>query len=391
MPETGAEQMDRAEGVRLLVRLGFDVVVITKVVEWADSTYIESCAHEMGIRVVMVPYRFSNRTLSNTEKLYKFFGKLKHPLYLDGAAYEYSEKGIIEALSKELAEYKPDVVWFEYTYLWPLYGLVRRAGIPIVTRSLNFEPKHFLEEDGRTLFNYIKYAAKLLGERRCVRMSDVVLAITPKEKTKYERVGAKKVLLLPLRSLPRFVASPRPLVRERTPLHVFFMGSSYRVAHNRAALALVLKEIAPLLRAQAPGEFVLHVLGSKVPEEYKKYFTNDCVYEGYVENLDTFLSTMDVALMPSLMGAGQQQKIFEPLARGIPTITAPRALAGYDFTQDVEYLGATTPQEYTAALLLLRNKALREMLSGAASQKAATLFAQIKLDEVVLAALPKLT
>lgn len=390
-PETGAEQMDRAEGIRQLVRLGYEVVVITKVVEWADKAYIEGCARELGVRVVMVPYRFSNRVLSHKEKIYKLLGKFKHPLYLDGAAYEYSEREIVAALTKELVEYKPHVVWFEYTYLWPLYGLVRRAGVPIVTRSLNFEPEHFLEEDGRTLVNYIKYLAKWFGERRVVRMSDVVLAITPQEKILYERMGAAKVLLLPLRSLSRFTTLPRPEVRERKPLHVFFMGSSYRVAHNRAGLLLVLKDIAPLLHAQAPGEFVLHILGSKVPEEYKQYFTDECVCEGYVENLNTFLPTMDIALVPSLMGAGQQQKVFEPLARGIVTITTPRAVAGYDFTEGVEYVGATTPQEYVEALLLLRDKALRDLLSGRALQKSVALFAQEKLDSTVLAAMPKLT
>ena len=387
-PATGAEQADRATGIEQMKRLGAEVVVIAKVSSHANTDFIQSKAQELGIRVVMVPYRFSERSLSRTEQLKKVLGKLKHPLYLDGAAYEYSEPRIQEALRQELDAFTPDVVWFEYTYLWPLYSQVRKRNIPVITRSINYEPEHFLEEDGRTFLNYLKFVPKYFGERRTVHMSDVMLAITPKEEEVYRRMGAKKVMTLPLRGLPKFTETADPLIRDRTPLHAFFMGSTYNVAHNKAALEYIVRYIAPLVEKERPSSFVFHILGKKAPSEFEKYFVGNVVYEGpkYNEDLETFLSNMDVAVVPSLMGAGQQQKVFEPLSRGFPTVTSERPIAGYPFRPDHEYIAAWTPEEFAAGLLSL-DESRRSALSGAARAAARTVFSQEMVDAIVIEAI----
>ena len=337
--ESGAEQMDRADGIRQLVRLGCEVVIIAKIVEWADRGAIERTAREMGVRVVPVPYRYSNRKLSPSERVWKFLGKFRNPLYFDGAAYEYAEPGIRAALARELKEFRPNVVWFEYTYLWPLYRLVRRAGVSIITRSNNFEPVHFLEEGGYTLFNYLKFVPKFLGEIITASLSDALLAITPKEERLYRKLGARRTGVLPLRSLPRFLASPLQNIREHRPLNVFFMGSSYSVTHNEAAAEFFLRQIIPKANRRAPGEFAFHILGAKLPDGLVRAAQQEgCHYEGYVQNIQEFLSSMDVALVPSLMGAGMQQKVFEPIVRGIPTITSRRAIAGYAYASGREFI-----------------------------------------------------
>ena len=383
-PESGAEQMDRADGIRQLVRLGHEVVVLAKAVEWADKELIERTAREMGVRVVLVSYRFSNRTLGARERILKFAGKFRNPLYFDGAAYEYAEPGIQAALAKELREFKPHVAWFEYTYLWPLYGMVRKAGVKIVTRSLNFEAKHFLDEDGRSFINYLKYIPKYFSERITTRSSDILFTITPKEGLRYKALGARTVSTLPLRSLARFVALPRPALREGEPLHVFYMGSSYKVEHNRAAVQLVIEGVAPLAERLVPGRFVFHILGGKLPEALQKKCDGVHVFhEGYVPDLDVFLQGMDIALVPSLMGAGMQQKVFEPLARGIPTLTSMRAIAGYSFEAGVHYIESTDAHSFAAGLIALQSADKRAALAAAASQLSSELFSQHALDAIV--------
>ncbi len=391
IPETGAEQKDRAEGIRQLVRLGHDICVIAKLKESVDSALLQETERVLGVRVVGVPYRFSNRILTVREKFWKTLGKFRHPLYFDGAAYEYSEPLIQRVLTHELDTFRPNIVWFEYSYLWPLYPQVRRRNIPIITRSINFEPEHFLEEDGRTTFNYLKFIPKLIGEWLTVRWSAVVLAITPKEKHMYERMGARNVQVLPLRGLARFANLPRPEIRDRSPLHAFFMGSSYSVAHNRAALACIVRDIAPYV---GKGEFVFHILGTKVPREFEDDFDGvQCVYDGakYGRELDNFLATMDVALVPSLMSAGQQQKVFEPVMRGIPTITSVRAIAGYALEPDVHYLAAHTAEEFVAMLRHIRDRELRDRVGVSASDRAKMLFGRNVSDAVVIKALAAAT
>lgn len=374
--ESGAEQQDRAEGIRQLVRLGHEVVVIAKINEWADKDLIQKVAVEMGVRVITVAYKHRG-----------WLGRLKNPLYLDGAAYEFAEPEIQNIFERELESFKPDVAWFEYTFLWPLYSAARERSVPIITRSINLEPQHFLEEDGIGIFNCIKYMAKLLGERRAARWSDAVLAITPNEAKKYKKLGAR-VFVLPLRSLPRYLSLPRQVIRSGQPLHVFFMGSSYNVSHNRAALRMVLQDIAPLLERAAPGEFILHILGAKVPNELQNLCDGTwIIHEGYVPNLDTFLQNMDIALIPSLMGAGMQQKVFEPLARGIPTITSPRAIAGYPFKAGEHYLAGRTTHEFVSALLHARDLKVRTSIASVASKLSIELFSQENLDGIVFDAI----
>ncbi len=101
--------------------------------------------------------------------------------YWDGAAFEYADPEIKAIFSRELDEFKPDAVWFDYTYLWPLYKIAKKNKIPIYTRSINFEPMHFLDEDGHSWWNYLKSIPKFVSEYLTTRMSDKIFAITPKE------------------------------------------------------------------------------------------------------------------------------------------------------------------------------------------------------------------
>ena len=233
-----------------------------------------------------------------------------------------------------------------------------------MTRSINFEPVHFWEEDGAGPIHAITFLAKLVSELITIRLSDFILTITPREERIYTLLGGRgKVATLPLRSLPCVLTKKRDIV-DHSPLHVFFMGSTYNVVHNRRALEMVVKEIVPIVERVMPGKFIFHILGAKMPPELMKYFTTHVIYEGYVADLDVFLSRMDIALIPSLFGAGMQQKIFEPLARGIPTITSKRGIAGYPFRDGEDVLWAETAAEFSRALLALsaieRRRALSE-------------------------------
>ncbi len=384
-PESGAEQMDRASGVRLLVACGFEVLMIAKSTEWADKEGIDMIAKKWEIAYRLVPYKYSNRGLSFFEKIKKHLGKLANPRYLDGAAYEYSEPEIRRALSEELDRFKPDIVWFEYTYLWPLYDLVKKKGIPIVTRSVNYEPRHFLEEDGFTLLNYIKYIPKFWGEKKVAKESDVIAALNPNEAELYKSLGAKNVHILPLRFLPDKIQSEHP-IREGSPLHVLFMGSSYNVDHNLKALELVITEVVPKLKAEFPGQFVFHITGTRVPESLDAYFDGSSVInEGYVsiDKLGSFLKTIDIAVSPSPKRVGMQGKVFEPLVRGIPVVTSRGNMVGYPFEDGVSVIFADTCDEIVAGLLRLRDSKFRTKLSSNAISLSNKLFSGKYLKEII--------
>ena len=178
-PSYGTCELDRAAGIEMFIKLGYEVYVITKVYGEEYKQEAARMAEKLGITIVPISYKYLSRAQTFCKKIQSIFGRIFRPWYLDGAAYEYSDPEIRLAVQNALGSFKPELVWFDYTYLWPLYSLIKKSGTPIITRSINFEPLHFLEEDGRTFWNYLKFIPKLLSEYLTVRKSSAILAITP--------------------------------------------------------------------------------------------------------------------------------------------------------------------------------------------------------------------
>ena len=83
------------------------------------------------------------------------------------------------------------------------------------------------------------------------------------------------------------------------------------------------------------------------------------------------------------MGCGQQQKVFEPIARGIPTITSSRAIAGYPLEAGKSFLSADAPEAFIEQLASLRSPARREQLSSMGVGQSRQLFSEAGLDKAL--------
>jgi len=380
-PATGACEQDRSEGIKDFIRYGFEVRVIVKIANSGKIREVEKIADELGIKIFPVLYKFNQKTKS--QKFKEFFRRFLWPVYLDGAAFEYSEAEIQSVFGRQIEEWRPDVAWFDYTYLWPLYKIAERKNTPIITRSVNFEPVHFLDEDGHGIINLIKSAPKFFSEFVVASKSNLIFSISPKEERIYKKLGAKKVINLSLRGLPIYLKEERE-IKPKEVLHLFFMGSTYNVFHNRKSLEFIIKDIFPELQRKVPNKFIFHILGGKIPPAFEKYFNSSIIYEGYVGNLEQFLMNMDAAVVPSLCGAGMQQKIFEPLVRGIPTVTSPRGMVGYPFKHGEHLFLAENKEEYVNNIIKLRDYNLRKKLSANALRLSKRLFSREIIDSTVL-------
>lgn len=389
-PPTGACEQDRFWGIKDFIRYGFEVRVITKLFGEANEELALKTGKELDIKIFPVQYKFKN--FSRKEKFKNFLSRLFPPFYLDGSAFEYKDKEIQGILKSQIEEWKPDLVWFDYTYLWPLYGIAKKRKIPIITRSINFEAIHFLLEDGINFVNILRSIPKFFTEYITLKNSDLLFSITPKEEKLYKKIGFKnKIKNLPLRGLPHCLKTERT-VRETDILHIFFMGSTYNVHHNRDAAKFILQEIAPGLQRKSPGKFIFHILGSKLPSELEKYVGENTIYEGpkYGQELEKFLSEMDVAVVPSLFGAGMQQKVFEPLARGIPAVISERGLAGYPFKNKEHLLLAKSAEDFIERIIELQDINLRKKLSKNSMELSSQIFSQRVIDNIVLNAVNNL-
>lgn len=380
VPPVGACEHDRLEGIKQLKRMGYEVQVIGKVFDFQkrDEEKIKAFEKEFGIPVHLVPYVYRQQR-SGLEKIIYHAKRLFWPLYWDGALYEFVNDTTKNKMEEVMKNFKPNFVWFDYTFMLPLYPIARKYGAKIITHSLIYDPKNLLEEDGRTWKNYISAAFKTLTDWRCAHMSDYMFAIAPDEMKMYQKLGAKKISVLSLRKLYDYLGK-NAQVRDRSPLNVFFIGSSYNIPHNLRFAKFIIEEIVPMTNEKYPGKFKFFITGSKMPEDLQKKCTGNVNYLGYVEDFEKFLSDMDVALIPSLSGTGMQQKIFEPIARGFPVITAKHGLGDYPFECGKDILCAITRDEFVHQLGEVLDVEKRKSLSRNALAKSIELFSREKSD-----------
>lgn len=374
-PITGACQQDRFLGMRQMQALGYDVRVIAKIHGFQDEARIRAAYDEAGVPLQLVPYMKYRAAF--------FFSKipaiLLNPGLLDGAAIEYLDPAYLLVLRETVEHWKPDVFWVEYSVHWTLLDILKSYDIPIIVKSSLNEPRNCMDEHGRTLMSRLKALPKYVGERAVARKADFVLAITPNEEQWYRSLGTTKAGTLPLRGLSACFAR-----KQHTPvdtIHAVFLSSNYNMGHNRDALRFVLTKIVPLVRKELPGKVQFHLTGSKFPERFKQYLSDDVRYEGFVPDLGTFLSSMDIAVCPWISGQGMQQKVFEPLCRSLPLLTTHTG--GYPFTNGKEVLLCETPQEYVEGIWSLLDHRTRQAQADAAYQKAESLFSEKAVSSIV--------
>lgn len=367
-PVTGACQQDRWYGLLQMQKLGYELRVIAKIHTWQPRAEIEAHFAAHNIPLTLVPYVTSPARLA----ISIFPQMLRQPALLDGAALEYADPDFLHQIKKITTDFAPDVAWVEYTLLWPVIQTLKQLSIPVIMKSSLNEPANCRDEHGWSITSVIKSLPKYLGERIAARSSDALFAITPDEETWYKSWGARRTGVLPLRGLSRCLQAKTHTEKEQ--LDVIFLSSNYNMGHNRDAMDFLLRRVLPLIRQAAPGKFRFHLTGSKFPRAYQQYLGEDAKLTGFVENLDTLFASMDMAVAPWISGQGMQQKVFEPLCRGLPLIT--HKTAGYPFTHNQDILLAQTPEAYTKALLELTSREHRQAISDAGYKTATRLFAE---------------
>jgi len=103
-----------------------------------------------------------------------------------------------------------------------------------------------------------------------------------------------------------------------------------------------------------------------------------------VNDIDSELEKMDVAVIPSLYGAGMQQKIFEPLCKGIPSIVSDRGIADYPFKNNEHLLTASSVNDFVEGLKRLGSDVpLREKISKNSIKLSKKIFSRDKLDNII--------
>jgi len=365
-PPVMANQKDITGRLMLFKELGHEVHSFSYPLPWQNFD-VEKDEKKYGIKICILERGFTYDAFRNRRFAYWYRTK---PLL-----NRNSFRAVLDYVKKD----EPSVIWLEYSTLSPLASILKDVSdAKIIIRAHNFELRHYWEKEwinikekkgGLSKLPY--YLHNLLGilysEKLMLEKADKVACISREDLKLYKKYfRSKNVFYLPFYSSDRIIAH-RPKKHIRV-LNVFYMGSNLRNNVNRHGALYIVNKILPAVQKKYPGKFVFHILGKYGTEQLSDYTSGTVRVHDYVEDLNTFLENMDIALLPVFYGTGFKVKTYECLKRGFPTLGSPRAFRGFKGIDGEHFLTADTPEAFAEELEKLLDKALRWKLSKNASE-----------------------
>jgi glycosyltransferase involved in cell wall biosynthesis len=137
-------------------------------------------------------------------------------------------------------------------------------------------------------------------------------------------------------------------------------------APNVNAAELLVEEILPLVRAGRPGADVL-LAGARPSRSVTRLEGPGVEVSGWVEDIRTAYARGRVMVAPLVIGAGQQNKILEAMAMGVPCVTTPLVNRAIGAEPGREIMVGEDPAALAAAILeLLGSPELRRDMAARA-------------------------
>lgn len=140
-----------------------------------------------------------------------------------------------------------------------------------------------------------------------------------------------------------------PQFREREG--IAFLGG-YNHTPNTEAVEYIVKEVMPILKVQRP-DITLYIYGSKMPEHFKSFESDNVSVKGFAESLDGVYHDHKIFVAPLLSGAGIKGKVLDALAYATPTILTDVAAEGTGLTNGINTLIASEAGEWVEAIIKL--------------------------------------
>ncbi len=157
-------------------------------------------------------------------------------------------------------------------------------------------------------------------------------------------------------------------VRTEKP-RLLFTGTS--AGRNVTALRHFMKNIMPLIQRQIPDVELL-VAGNFSPKSQVEFKGSPSMrFTGRVDDLRPYFNQSDVFIAPFEETHGSKLKIAEAMAMGMPIVSTPQGVRGFELLDGQHALIADTDQEFASYCIhLLKSSSKREQLGEAARRKA---------------------
>jgi glycosyltransferase involved in cell wall biosynthesis len=118
---------------------------------------------------------------------------------------------------------------------------------------------------------------------------------------------------------------------------------------NLDAVRHLVGDILPLLHRRLP-DCTTYLVGSKMPDEIMNLQVPGVVPLGFISVLADILHKLRCTVVPLRYGAGIKGKVLESFAHGLPCVMSEMAAEGLELPEDLAWLVARTPAEFTEKL-----------------------------------------
>ena len=154
---------------------------------------------------------------------------------------------------------------------------------------------------------------------------------------------------------------------------IAFLGG-YGHKPNVEAVEFFCKQVMPVLTEQMP-DIVFRIYGSKVPDEFKAFESDNIEVIGFVEDIADVYQKARVFVSPLLSGAGLKGKVIDCMASGLPSVMTSVSAEGTGLVHSQSTFVAESVGEWCEYIkLLYEDEHTWQRLSENSQQVAKSLF-----------------
>jgi glycosyltransferase involved in cell wall biosynthesis/GT2 family glycosyltransferase len=265
--------------------------------------------------------------------------------------------------------WQPQIAQLEFTQMAQYAAACKPAKTILVEHDITLDLYGQLLKDKDDFDMRLELTRWQAFERAAWREVDCVAVMSDRDKGLIEQSRRVEVIENGV-DLTRFNPSPKPPEKGR----LLFIGS---LAHlpNLMALAWFLKNVWPSLK-----DVKLHIIAGRNPAYYIDFYKErvevnlnqpNIELEAFVEDVRPAYERAEIVIAPLLASAGTNIKIMEAMACGKAIVATPGGVNGLNVEPSKDYLLASTPAHFAAAIEQLQNSpTLRQTLETNARKTA---------------------
>lgn len=255
-------------------------------------------------------------------------------------------------LTRLLSREKFDIIHIESLFMTTYLHTIRRLSkAPIVLRAHNLEYEIWEKLASGTKNTikktYLKYLSSKLKSYELSMLSAVtgIAAISEEDKARIRKLGIKK----PVVTIPFGIDVERYAPKHTQQEQALFHLGAMDWLPNVEGVRWFLERIWPSIHAHYPN-LKLYLAGRALPETWDVKNAPNVIIVGEVEQVQDFMNSKSIMIVPLLSAGGMRVKIIEGLAMEKAIVSTTIGTEGIPITPGVELLVANTAEEWLKAI-----------------------------------------